>query len=306
MSGREPSVGNPLVELRFALAEGDAVDTPEALRARVLAAAAASRPPGEAVDRPEHIAGTEVLRRSIAHLDALLTDLAADDWSRPALRDLDVQGLVGHLIGVEEAFAAAVAGDPDVPGASDHIGGTQSAAIRQAGQAPAATHREWFDRATESIAAVAGLDPSTPVSFYGVTLPIDALLVVRAFEMWIHDEDIRRATDRPLAAPDAEQLGRMVALVTTLLPAGLARAGRAQPGRTVRVVLTGAGGGTCDMNLDGTPVTRRADAHVVVDAVEFCRVVGNRADLVTAHALVQGDASVASDLFVGAAALALD
>jgi len=42
------------------------------------------------------------------------------------------------------------------------------------------------------------------------------------------------------------------------------------------------------------------------DAVDFCRVVGNRAGLDTVDAVVSGDRSHVRDLFVGAAALALD
>lgn len=303
----EPMRDDPLVELRFALAEGDAIDAPTGLRARVLAAATEARRPGQAASAPAHISGAEVFRRAVAALDALLGDLEHSDWSQHALRDLDVQGLVGHLIGVERLFAAALADKsaPDVSG-DDHVGATQPAAERQAGRAPAATHREWFDAATASIARLAEVDNSQPISFYGVTLPLDDLLVVRAFEMWIHDEDIRRATGRPLAAPDPERLARMVGLAATLLPAGIARAGRARPGATVRLVLTGTGGGTWDVSLDGSNEARRADSRIVVDAAAFCRVVGNRNDQKSSGAMVTGDTAAGSDLLVGAAALALD
>lgn len=292
-----------LLELRFALAEGDAVDAPADLRSRVLAAAAEARVPGRAVDAPEWISGAEAFRRAVERLDALLGELAPADWSKHALRDLDVQGLVGHLIGVEESFQAVLGGADDV---ADHIVSTQPTALRQVEQTPTATHREWFDSATASIAALAGVDASKPVSFYGVTLPLDELLIVRAFEMWIHDEDIRRATDRPLAAPDPERLSRMVGLATMLLPAGIARAGRAQPGTTARLVLTGTGGGTWDVNLDGAPESRPAESRIVVDAAEFCRVVGNREDQASSQAVVSGDGEVVAGVFIGAAALALD
>ena len=302
-----PMSDDPLVELRFALAEGDAIDAPGELRARVLEAATRARRPGVAASAPEHISGVEAFRRAVAALDALLGDLQPSDWSRHALRDLDVQGLVGHLIGVEGLFAVALADmtAPD-PAADDHVGATQEAAQRQAGRAPAATHREWFDAATATIGRLAEVDTTQPISFYGVTLSLDDLLVVRAFEMWIHDEDIRRATDRSLAAPDPERLARMVGLVARLLPAGTARAGRARPGATARLVLTGIGGGTWDVNLDGSSEPRPADSRIVVDAADFCRVVGNRKDEVSSGAMVTGNEPVGSDLLVGAAALALD
>jgi uncharacterized protein (TIGR03083 family) len=299
-----PVPNDPLVELRFALAEGDAVDPQAELRARVLAAASDARAPGRAVEPPTPISGAEAFRRTVARLDALLDDLSPADWSRPALRDLDVQGLVGHLIGVEEAFAAAFTSPPD-HAALDHIASTQPAAIRQAGCPPLATHREWFDAATASIAMAGTRDATETISFYGVTLPVDSMLVVRGFEMWTHDEDIRRATGRPLGAPDPERLARMIGLVTTLLPAGIARAGRARPA-TTRLVLTGAGGGTWDVNLDGSTASRPAVSRIVVDGAAFCRVVGNRADQQSAGAAVSGDSKIAADVLIGAAALALD
>ena len=303
MSGDSPRPDDPMVELEFALAEGDAIDATTELRARVLHAAAEARAAGATVDAPSWISGADAFRRAVAALDELLGDLSTTDWSRPALRDLDIQGLVGHLIGVEETFASALAGQPaDEP---DHIVSTQAAALRQQGYATEDTRREWFDAATTTLAAVADLDPATPTTFYGVTLPLDALLVVRAFEMWIHDEDVRRAAGRALAAPDPERLARMVGLITTLLPAGLARAGCAHAAKA-RLVLTGTGGGTWDMNLDGADAERVTITRVVVDATQFCRVVGNREDQSSSGAIVTGDTDVAAGIFLGAAALALD
>ena len=303
MTPDDRSFDDPMMELRFALAEGDAIDASDALRARVLAAAAAARTPGAAVDAPQWISGTDVFRRAVVSLDALLATLSPEEWSRPALRDLDVQGLIGHLVGVEEAFTAVLRGADDI---ADHVNDTQAAAQRQRGIAPVETHRQWFDVATRSIALLQDLDASAPVSFYGVTLPLDDVLVIRAFEMWIHDEDVRQATGRALVSPDPERLARMVGLASMLLPAGIARSGNATEGATARLVLTGTGGGTWDVNLDGASEQRTATTRIVVDAAEFCRVVGNRKDQTTSGAVISGNAAIASGVLVGAAALALD
>jgi uncharacterized protein (TIGR03083 family) len=301
----ERPVDDPVVELRFALAEADAVDAPDSLRDRVLRAAAAVRPPGRPTHPPPHIRGAVAFRRTVARFGALLDELAEPEWSAPALRDLDVQGLVGHLIGVEEAFVAGLTGRSD-PARSDHVADTQAAARRQSGRPTALTRREWSDRAADSIAAVADRDPEETAHFFGLTLPLDAVLVVRAFELWTHDEDVRRATGRTLAAPDPECLARMVTLVTTLLPLAVEQAGRARPGTTVRLVLTGPAGGTWDVDLGGTGRPGPASARVVVDAAQFCRAVADRANTVTTGAVVSGDRDLVGDLFVGAAALALD
>ena len=138
----------------------------------------------------------------------------------------------------------------------------------------------------------------------------DAFLIVRAFELWTHEEDVRRATDRPLADPDPQTLTRMTDLATMLLPAGIARIQPAGDG-TARLVLTGTGGGAWDIPVHGGAVARArprqdSDAHVVIDAAAFCRVVANRSDLARSGAVVSGDAGVARTVLAGATALALD
>jgi uncharacterized protein (TIGR03083 family) len=294
-----------MTELQFALAEADAVDPTAALRARVMAAAIAARPAGRSVDLPEVIGGAEVFRRTVERFDALLSSLDDDEWRRPTIRDLSVQDLVAHLIGVEEAFVYAVGSGTDALGLDRHLLGTSPAVEREVGRPPADTHRAWFEQATASLASVGTVDGASAIPFYGVQLPLEAMLVVRGFEMWIHDEDIRRATGRPLPGLDSARLSSMVSLIAALLPAGVARVDRSST-RAVRLVLTGAGGGTWDVNLDGADDARPHAARVVVDATQFCRVVGNRADLDSSGAIVTGETTVAADVFVGAAALALD
>jgi uncharacterized protein (TIGR03083 family) len=296
---------DPVTELRFALAEADAVDPPSGLRDRVMANAMSARTPGRSVPAAADIDGTEVFRRTVERLDALLGALEPDDWKQPAIRDLDVQGLVGHLGAVEESFVRALESGADPLGPDGHVPLTADAAHRQSGRAPADTHRAWFEQATASLAAVGRADSDVVVPFYGVALPLEWMLIVRAFEMWVHDEDIRRATNRPLDAIDPERLARMASLVATLLPVGMARVDRASA-RAARLVLTGPGGGTWNVNLDGSDDVRAHDALMVVDATQFCRVVGARANLSSSGAIVTGDLDVARDVFAGAAALALD
>jgi uncharacterized protein (TIGR03083 family) len=239
-------------------------------------------------------------------LDALLSELGGRDWAAPTAHYPAVQQVVGHLIGVEQAFLAVLDGDADPSIGVDHRAMTEPAIARFADRSPVDTHRAWFTRATASLARTAGLDLSAPIAFYGTAMPLDQLLVVRAFELWIHDEDLRRATGRPLDAPDPEVLARMVEVAIELLPLGVSLVGKGQPGRTARLVLTGSAGGTFDVNLDGSLERRPADARIVVDAAAFCRLVGNREDAVSSGALVTGDEEVATDTLVGAAAVALD
>lgn len=298
----------PLRELQYALAEGNSQAPPAGARQRAVAAALAARPPGRPVDQPPAITAVEAYRRTVANIGSVLEGLSAAQWCRPALRGLSVQGLVGHLTGVELQFLAQLGPFADagasVPTPGDHIASTQSTALAQAGRPPTDTYRDWAASTAATLHSLAEIDSGClvrPIDFYGATLPLDKMLVVRAFEMWVHEEDIRGAAGFPLEAPEPARLALMTELAVALLPAGMLRAERARPGRTFRLVLTGPGGGTWSVPDQGA-----AEARLVVDAVAFCRVVANRLEPDDAHVIVSGDAALASDVLVGAAALALD
>src|SRR3954467_12315723 len=130
---------DPLEEMRYALAEADALAPPAALRNTVRSAALAARQAGRATPSPKRISPIEAYRRSAANLDALLGELSPAEWRAPALRDLDVQGLVGHLIGVEHHFRAGAGITAPIAGADDHVASTEPFAVAQAGRPPADT-----------------------------------------------------------------------------------------------------------------------------------------------------------------------
>lgn len=295
----------PLDELRFALAEADAEAPPAGLRTRVVRVALDHRAAGRPLDAPEGIDGVEVFRRTVRSLDDLLRELGPAEWRRTALRGLDVQGLVGHLIGVEANFLAAL--DGRAGDTSDHVGSSQSGVERQRRRSPAETRREWAGATDATFDRLAGRPSGgedAPVTLHGITLPLDVMLVVRAFEMWTHEEDIRTATGRPLLAPDPPRLARMTQLATTLVPYGMSRVGRPLGRRTLRLVLTGPGGGTWPLT-DGV-TGDEADAVVVADAVAFCRLAADRVPSESLVAKVLGDEELGEDLLVGVRALALD
>jgi hypothetical protein len=134
---------------------------------------------------------------------------------------------------------------------------------------------------------------SERASLHGLRMPLDDLLVARTFELWTHEEDIRRATGRPLQAPDAASLRLMTELAISLVPAVMARADRPGDVQRARIVLTGTGGGTwqtaLDARADGAGREGPVDVRIVVDAVAFCRLVANRADPDALAAIVTGD-----------------
>jgi uncharacterized protein (TIGR03083 family) len=285
-------------------------DTPEpmmvpaGLRERVLEASWQARAAGRSVPEVQEISPAEAFSRAADAFYGLLCALADEDWARPVLRDLDVQGLVGHLIGVEEDVHRCLTGDPAVAEA-DHVSSTQAAATRQAGRSPVATRSEWRSAADRSLDLVgAAGDLEAEVAVHGMRLPLGALLVVRAFELWIHDNDIRRVASLPASVPDGPTLRLMTELAARMLPYGATLTGLREP-VSLHLVLTGPGGGTWDVTVGGR-AGDPAPVSIVTDTVGFCRLVANRVDAADLDLHVTGDPGRAAKVLAAAAALALD
>ena len=101
-----------------------------------MAAAESVRPPGVATGTGAAIAAAEAYRRTIGSFDNLLTWLGEDEWRRPVLRGLDIQFLIGHLIGVERQLHAAVGIASALATSTDHVASTQGDALAQVGPPP--------------------------------------------------------------------------------------------------------------------------------------------------------------------------
>ena len=275
---------------------------PDGLRTRVLAASLRARAAGRPEPAAPEISPAEAFSRAADAFYGMLGVLRAEDWHRPALRGLDVQGLVGHLTGVEEDMHRCLTGDPQVAEVS-HVESTQAAADRQAGSAPAATRAEWR-RATGrtlDLVQVAG-DLRAEVAMHRMRLPLRMLLVVRAFELWVHDNDIRAAAGLLPSVPDPSTLSLMTQAAARLLPYAAARNGLREP-ISVHLVLTGPGGGAWDIPIgDSPPVT----VGIVTDAVGFCRLAANRTTSGRLSVHITGDPDRAASLLAAVPTLALD
>ena len=135
-------------------------------------------------------------------------------------------------------------------------------------------------------------------------LSLSALLVVRAFELWTHENDIRRAAGLPASVPDPSTLGLMSRLAAQLLPHAAARTGLHEP-VNVRLVLTGPGGGAWDIAVGEGPPDP-VFIRIIADAVGFCRLVANRVTPADLDLHVTGDPGRAAGVLAAASALALD
>ncbi len=199
----------------------------------------------------------------------------------------------------------SLAGDPAV-GEASHVASTQAAAARQAGRYPAETLDEWRQAVDRTLAEVTDVDDlDTIVALHGMRLPLSGLLVARAFELWTHENDIRLTSGLTLAVPDSATLHLMAALAASLLPYAAHRSGMRQPAR-VRLVLTGAGGGTWDVGIADANLPGPRQVSIVTDVVGFCRLVADRAGPAELELHITGDRDQAVQVLTAAATLALD
>ena len=282
---------------------------PIALRERVMAASLLARGVGETVPAVPAISADKAFERAADAFYRLLGILSEQGWKTAALRGLDVQELVGHLTGVEHDTHRALAGDPTVADA-EHVESTQGSAVRQAGRSPAETLDEWRRAADHTMELVrtpgghlAADGCAGRIAVHGIRLPLDDLLVVRAFELWVHDNDIRRAVFLPPSVPDPPVLRLMSDLAARMLPYAAARMGL--PPADVRLVLTGTGGGTWDVAI-GEETAGRESLAIVADAVGFCRLAANRVTPAELGSYITGDEGRAVSVLAAATTLALD
>jgi hypothetical protein len=161
--------------------------------------------------------------------------------------------------------------------------------------------------------------PAMP--YGGFELPLRDALLDRAFECWVHAEDIAEAVDYPYAPPAPRHLHGMIDLAARMLPGALAarrRAGLAapartrylvpvgEPGRSLRLEIEGLGGGEWLIPLDSPGAVGSAEhevAHVALDGVEFCRLAAGHVAPREAAAGQIGDREAIRDVLYAAASL---
>jgi uncharacterized protein (TIGR03083 family) len=262
---------------------------PVPLRQATLARALVARPPALLETLVEAFAG------QVNNLARLLESISPDDWRRPQSRHGDVAGVVNHLADNDGMLAADIG--LLVPLAADD----------------APTGRRWRGQADLLIEALAGeSDLDRPVRMAGrgepVRRPLRDALVQRAFETWVHFDDVAGIVGRPPHTPSPEQVRRIVDLAARLLPAALAAHGVDEPDRVGRLVLTGLGGPrTWTVPLGGSTPTGAALAFTVTaDAVEFARLVANRKAPEAVRYDVTGDTPLAARVLQIAATLGCD
>jgi uncharacterized protein (TIGR03083 family) len=251
------------------------------------------------------LAGTpaaDVFARQVESLRRLLDQLGEHDWdAHAAPTQWSVHALVAHLLVIEHYTAHVLGADP-LP-AQLHVGtcdhSTMGADVIEAElvRRPGDTADDWFALARRNAAFGATVVPAddAPAPLHDWPFTRSSALVARAFEIWTHADDIRRATGRPMATPVHGDLRTMSSFLVGSLPLLVGKAMR-----PVRIVLSGQGGASFELGGPGRPA-----AELQIDVVDYCRMAARRVAPSALVARRQGDVALLDALLVAATAFAV-
>jgi len=262
-----------------------------------LFARARTRRPSEDGPARTYTASTERLGETLGSFDEGAFDV-------PTPNGLNARDLVVHLAAQESLLAQAVDRTvvPEIP--DDEIDARTASFVARYRDASLDEVTDVWRRSVEEVAAWAN-DPATrrtTIPWIGLDMPRDNFLVARAFENWIHRDDLRRAQGEAPEAPPPAELHEMANLSMRTLPFALLVIDRGHPGKVARVVLTGPGGGEWQLSMGGraAPEDAQPDVTLTANIVDWCLVTGERLEPGELDYAVDGDSDLAADLVAAA------
>ena len=190
----------------------------------------------------------DIWRTMVAENVALLRELDPDDWAKPTdLPGWNVRYVAAHLAHLESELAGNPQQQVDVPEAP-HIKSpmsvfTESGPLARADWSTDQIIDELESSAAkrdEALRAMMPLDPAAPGDGFagGVGWDWATLLSNRVIDQWMHQQDIRRAVDRPggLAGPGG---AHALAVFSRGLPYVVGKRVSPPPGTSVALDITG-------------------------------------------------------------------
>lgn len=193
---------------------------------------------------------TDAWTQSIEAISELVAPLPADSWNRPTeCPGWSVRDIVSHVIAVESELL----GDPrpihSLPSDLRHISSELSRYLelpvdkRRCHTAPEMTGELEYviirrSRAIRNAKTEAGDAVRFPAGPFAFDLPYEQLLRIRTFDVWVHEQDLRRALREPGNLDSPSALISRDMLVDGL-PKVVAKVAGAPAGSTVAFDVTG-------------------------------------------------------------------
>ena len=243
------------------------------------------------VDKSEVLAG---LFGVWDDLDAFLDGLPEADWEATSpLPGWDVKALVSHMIGTESFLAGTAPPQPDIDvSALEHvrndIGAINECWVRHLAGEAGADVLERFRAVTNgrrtALTSMSDDDwnnvAPTPVGMetYG------RFMRVRAFDCWMHEQDIREALRRPSSDDDLAAAAAQLSLdeIEATMAYVVGKRGKAPDGSRVLFDLTGPLARRIRVRVDGRAQVvddfggAEPTATIRLDGLQFTRLAGGR------------------------------
>ncbi len=268
----------------------------------------------------EHVATWE---SACADAVALLRSLEPGDWDRPTeLPGWDVRAVAAHLAHLEGELAGRPQEQvavPELPHVRGFMGRyTEAGAIARRDWETARIVSELEEAVAERRAELAAGPPADPTaagpSFAALAgWSWETLLHNRPFDVWMHEQDIRRAVGRPggLGTPGAAHAARVLARSMGMV---VGKRGGARPGQSVLVELSGVEHPDVPSRLavlvgdDGRARSADPDdlpggptATIRLSFVDWVRLGGGRAGVDDVETEVAGDEALGRRVVAGMA-----
>src|SRR4051812_46931258 len=248
----------------------------------------------------------ETWRQAIAEFVALARDIPEDEWDRPT--DLDgwtVKDNVAHTAHLEAVLAGAPE-ETTPSGEAPHVKNLAGAYTEQGVAArrdrDMGTLADEIETSAATRLAALEADPPSDGASPPPKTPGDVpwttatLLSNRPVDVWMHEQDIRRAIDRP-GGFDSPAARHTIAAFGAALPMVVGKRVAPAPGTTVRVdvpeaeqswsIAIGEDGRAARVDPVEQPTVR-----IILTAEDFVVLAGGRRGVEATHPTVEGDTAL--------------
>jgi uncharacterized protein (TIGR03083 family) len=255
----------------------------------------------------------DALESTVDAITDVCTGLTAEEWARPTgCPGWSVQDNVAHLVGLEAVLITGVEPEHELIGEFPHAKGPVGEYMERhvdyrRSLPPDAILTEFVAVFLGRIVALRALPDSAfdepargPM---GSMSPLNRMLGIRVFDVWAHEQDIRRAVDRP---GGYDSLAAAVSFDRCTAFAGPAHADVMPDGSTLVWELEGPHAGIYAWSfadgrgerLDAPPA--QPTVKLTSDSETFMVLCCGRADAKPENVRVEGDAALASAILADA------
>lgn len=243
--------------------------------------------------------------RAINDFTSLLESVPHQQWSTPTdLPGWDVHAVAAHIAHLENLLAGGQHEEVDI-GDAPHVSGTMGTFTEQGVQmrrdaSPDDLINEIRSSATArhtELLADPPTDGSAPAPgiFGAIGWSTSTLLRNRPLDVWMHEQDVRRAVERP-GGLDSEAAVHSADYLLESLPFVVAKRAKCPPGTTVLVEVTDHGPVTVEVGEDGRGAIAGSpadpDVRLCTDRESFLMLAGGRRTPPPERVVLEGDADL--------------